>query len=200
MKLTESRLKQLIKEQMSEIEMSEIAGAVVFNTGSKALKDADDAGEFEEMIMDNSPDTGDIDEEALYDAVRAKIGLGALEELIKEEIEAVKEQISANSVMDQIITNQGTIIKLLRDVREFQTGVRPPDPKDLREQEEVSGRVLSTKVKGNVVIVTVVATAPESVKGKKAEGKHKFRGNINLAREIAQEKAFDNLEKGIFVD
>ena len=93
MKLTKSILKELIKEQMSEIEMSKIAGAVVFNTGSKALKDADDAGKFEEMIMNNSPDTGDIDEEALYDAVRRKIGLGggALEELIREEIAALKE-------------------------------------------------------------------------------------------------------------
>lgn len=91
MKLTKSILKELIKE-----EMSEIADAVVFNTGSKALKDADAAGggEFEEMIMDNSPDTGDMDEEALYDAVRAKIGLGgdALEEIIREELQKLYEQ------------------------------------------------------------------------------------------------------------
>ena len=55
-------------------------------------------------------------------------------------------------------------------------------------------------MEGNVVIVTVVATAPESVKGKKAEGRQKFRGNINLAKKFAQKKAFDNLEKGKFVD
>ena len=120
MKLTKSILKELIKE-----EMSEIADAVVFNTGSKALKDADDAGdgEFEEMIMDNSPDTGDIDEEALYDAVRAKIGLGggALEELIREEIEytlqeLIKEVVYENpNYIDEFINLTAEQLKNLSD-------------------------------------------------------------------------------------
>ena len=126
-----------------------------------------------------------------------KLTESRLKQLIKEEIEAVEEQMEANSVMDQIITNQGIIIKLLKDVREFQTGSRP---QDLREQEEVSARVVGNKMEGNVVVVTVEGNAPERVKGKKAEGRAKFRGNIGLARQAAASKARQNLLKGKFVD
>lgn len=58
-----------------------------------------------------------------------KLTESRLKQLIKEELESVEEQMEANSVMDQIITNQNTIITLLRDVREFQTGRRPEGPK-----------------------------------------------------------------------
>tara|TARA_R100000149_G_C5807762_1_gene92309 strand:+ start:323 stop:508 length:186 start_codon:yes stop_codon:yes gene_type:complete len=57
-----------------------------------------------------------------------KLTESKLKQLIKEEIEAVEEQINANSVIDQLIVNQREIIELLRDVREFQTGKRP-EPK-----------------------------------------------------------------------
>jgi len=59
-----------------------------------------------------------------------KLTESTLKQLIKEEIEAVEEQTEANSVMDQIIVNQRTIIELLKDVRQHQTGTRPEGPKE----------------------------------------------------------------------
>ena len=126
-----------------------------------------------------------------------KLTKSILKQLIKEEIEAVEEQMEANSVMDRLDQKLDVIIELLKDVRQFQTGKRP---QDLREQEEVSARVVGTKMEGNVVVVTVEGNAPERVKGKKAEGRAKFRGNIGLARQAAASKARQNLLKGKFVD
>ena len=48
-----------------------------------------------------------------------------LKQMIKEEIEAVEEQMDANSVMDNLDQKLDMVIKLLKDVREFQTGRRP---------------------------------------------------------------------------
>ena len=83
---------------------------------------------------------------------------------------------------------------------EYERLKMPGLDEEMNEQLEVLGRLLGTKVEGNVVIVTVEATAPESVKGKKAEGRVKFRGNFNLARMAAESRAFSNLRRGKFVD
>ena len=59
-----------------------------------------------------------------------KLTESTLKQLIREELEASleeQEQIDANSVMDQIIVNQRTIIELLKDVRQHQTGTRPEE-------------------------------------------------------------------------
>lgn len=54
-----------------------------------------------------------------------KLTKSTLKELIKEEIEAVEEQMEANSVMDRLDQKLDVIIELLKDVRQFQTGKRP---------------------------------------------------------------------------
>ena len=54
-----------------------------------------------------------------------KLTKSILKQLIKEEIEVVQEQIDANSVMDNLDQKLDMVIKLLKDVREFQTGRRP---------------------------------------------------------------------------
>ena len=64
----------------------------------------------------------------------------------------------------------------------------------------VSARVISTKREGDEVVVTVEGMAPDRVKGKKAEGRAKIIGRIGFARRKAASKARLNLLKGEFVD
>ena len=48
-----------------------------------------------------------------------------LKKVIKEEIEAIEEQADANSIMDSLDQKLNTIIDMLKDVRQHQTGRRP---------------------------------------------------------------------------
>ena len=63
----------------------------------------------------------------------------------------------------------------------------------------VSARIISTRKEGNEVVVTVIGTAGK-VKGKKAEGRARARGSIGIARQVAASKARTNLLRGKFVN
>ena len=170
MKLNKSILNQLIREEIEKMEMED------------------------EMDMEDDFDDLNPGKDAAEAAIMAAFAMN--KDLPVDEI----AKIAVKNLMRSFNITLKDEEKEEMSPEEYERLKMPGLDEEMNEQLEVLGRLLGTKVEGNVVIVTVEATAPESVKGKKAEGRVKFRGNFNLARRAAESKAFSNLRRGKFVD
>ena len=98
MKLTKSILKQLIKEEIEVVQEQQ-----------------DTLADLENAIRSKNTDQA-------FGAIYNILG-NVLQRLPQGSM--VKEQMDANSVMDNLDQKLDMVIKLLKDVREFQTGRRP---------------------------------------------------------------------------